>query len=260
MKTLILAGGRGSRISEESHLRPKPMIEINNKPLIWHIMKIYSFYGINDFIILAGYKSSIIVDYFLNYTHYNSDFTIDISNNDITFHTNKSELWKVTVLDTGLETMTGGRIKRAYEYIKDDPFFCLTYGDGLANIDINTLVQFHKSNNVLATLTAVKTPPRFGSLEIINNKVSSFKEKPIDQQNFINGGFFVLSPKVINYIEGDQTAWEEGPLQSLTHDKQVAAYKHKGFWQPMDTMRDKELLETLSKKGLPPWFNFEADR
>jgi glucose-1-phosphate cytidylyltransferase len=252
MKVVILAGGLGTRISEESHLKPKPMIEIGGRPLLWHIMKIYSQYGLNDFIICCGYKSYVIKEYFANYFLHLSDVTFDLKNNKMEVHHNESESWKVTLVDTGEETMTGGRIKRVKKYIGDDDF-CMTYGDGLSDINISELLKFHKNHGGLATLSATQPPGRFGALNIEGDLIKSFKEKPVGDGNWINGGFFVLSPKVIDLIEGDATTWEQGPLEKLANSKQLHAFQHHGFWQPMDTLRDKTQLETLWASGKAPW-------
>lgn len=252
MKTVILAGGLGTRISEESHLKPKPMIEIGGRPLLWHIMKIYSRYGLNDFIICSGYKSYVIKEYFANYFLHLSDVTIDLKNNKMEVHHSESEPWKVTLVDTGEETMTGGRIKRVKKYIGDQDF-CLTYGDGVADIDIKKLLEFHKTHGKYATLTATQPPGRFGALHLEGTKIKSFKEKPMGDGNWINGGFFVLNPKVIDFIDGDQTIWEREPLERLAEQSQLHAFQHKGFWQPMDTLRDKNYLEQLWQSGKAPW-------
>jgi len=254
MKVVILAGGFGTRISEESHLIPKPMIEIGDKPVLWHIMKIYTSYGFNEFIICCGYKQNVIKQWFANYYLNNSDVTFDFSSaNTMTVHTNISEPWKVTLVDTGLYTMTGGRIKRIQQYIGNETFM-LTYGDGVGNIDINALIEFHQKNRRLATLTAVRPPARFG-LANINKKdeVVSFVEKPIGDGSWINGGFFVLEPKIFDYISGDETIWEKEPLENLAAEKQLMAYKHYGFWRPMDTIRDKNVLEELWSSNQAPW-------
>ena len=254
MKAVILAGGFGTRISEETNLKPKPMIEIGEKPIIWHIMKIYSYYGINDFIICLGYKGYVIKEYFINYYKHMSDLTIDLSNNDIKIHNNYSESWKITLVNTGEDSMTGGRIKRISEYVKDEDFFCLTYGDGLSNVNIAESINFHKKHQKLATLTAVQPSGRFGALEIENNKITKFQEKPKGDGGYINGGFFILSPKVISYIkDGDKTIWEQSPLQNLAIDQQLMAFKHDGFWQPMDTLRDKNYLDELWNSKNAPW-------
>lgn len=252
MKVVILAGGLGTRISEESHLKPKPMIEIGGRPVLWHIMKIYSQFGLNDFIVCCGYKGYSIKEYFANYFLHLSDVTIDIKNNKMDVHHNESEPWKVTLVDTGAETMTGGRIKRVAKYIGHDDF-CLTYGDGLADIDIKKLLEFHKKHGGMATLTATQPPGRFGALGIQNNLVHSFKEKPVGDGNWINGGFFVLNSKVIDLIKDDSTIWENEPLEKLAESNQLHAFKHNGFWQPMDTLRDKNQLEQLWQSGKAPW-------
>jgi len=250
MKAVILAGGLGTRISEETHSIPKPMIEIGSKPILWHIMKLYSFYGINEFIICCGYKGYVIKEYFANYFLHNSDVTFDLDQNDIIVHHQRSEPWKVTLVDTGYSSMTGGRIKRIKDYIDND--FCLTYGDGLSDVNIADLISFHKKEGKLATLTAVSPPGRFGALELSGNIVKNFKEKPQGDNMFINGGFFVLSKKIFDYIDGDETIWEAEPLENIAKDNQLSAFIHNGFWQPMDTLRDKKLLENLWNNS-PPW-------
>jgi len=256
MKAVILAGGLGTRISEETHLKPKPMIEIGGKPILWHIMKIYSSHGINDFIICAGYKGYVIKEYFANYFLHMSDVTFDMSNNKMEVHGGNVENWKVTIIDTGDETMTGGRLLRVAHFLDHEPF-AFTYGDGVADIDITALITFHKLNNKLATLTAVQPPGRFGTLSFNvedSRFIKQFQEKPEDDGSWINGGFFVLDPKVFKYIEeGDGTIWERGPLETLVKEEQLAAYKHKGFWKPMDTLRDKVTLDELWTKGQAPW-------
>lgn len=253
MKAVILAGGLGTRISEESVSKPKPMIEIGGKPILWHIMKMYSSYGINDFVICCGYKGYVIKEYFANYFLHMSDVTIDMANNSIEVHHKKAEPWKVTLVDTGEETMTGGRLKRVSEYVKDEEAFCFTYGDGVSDINIKSLLQFHKEQNVKATLTAVYPPGRFGALDIKDHKVTSFKEKPKGDGGMINGGFFVLAPDVLNLLKDDSTIWEREPLETLAKEGQIAAYDHLGFWQPMDTLRDKNHLEELWASGNAPW-------
>jgi glucose-1-phosphate cytidylyltransferase len=257
MKAVILAGGYGTRISEESGVRPKPMVEIGDKPILWHIMKIYSTYGINDFVICCGYKAYVIKEYFANYFLHMADVTFDLSNNSIEILRKNSEPWKVTLVDTGENVMTGGRIKRVAEYIKDETF-CLTYGDGVCDIDIKKSIDFHKSEGALVTLTAVQQPGRFGAfiLESEDSKISSFREKPVgDGTNnaWINGGFFIVEPKVLDYIKDDSTVWEKEPLEELAKRNELSAYRHTGFWQPMDTLRDKHLLEDLWNKGNAPW-------
>jgi glucose-1-phosphate cytidylyltransferase len=251
MKAVILAGGLGTRISEESVSRPKPMIEIGGKPILWHIMKMYSSYGINDFVICCGYKGYLIKEYFANYFLHMSDVTIDMQNNSIEVHQKKVEPWKVTLVDTGEETMTGGRLKRVAQYLDAD--FCLTYGDGVGSVDIGSLIKFHKGHGRLATMTAVQPPGRFGALDVDGTSIKSFLEKPQGDGGWINGGFFVLSPKVIDLIEDDSSIWERQPLEALAKDGQLEAYFHEGFWQPMDTLRDKNHLEELWSSGNAPW-------
>ena len=253
MKAVILAGGKGTRISEESHLRPKPMIEIGGRPMLWHIMNIYSRHGVNDFIIALGYRGGMIKEYFSNYVLYSSDVTVDVRRGAITYHQNYAEPWRITMVDTGAETMTGGRLKRLARYLDGESCFCMTYGDGVADIDISALVDFHHRHHKLATLTAVVPPGRYGALLLDGDAVSSFVEKPPGDHAFINGGFFVLHPEVLRRIEGDATAWEQEPLESLTRDGELAAYRHTGFWQPMDTLRDRNQLEALWASGHAPW-------
>ena len=254
MKAVILAGGLGTRLSEETTLKPKPMVEIGEKPIIWHIMKIYASYGINDFIICLGYKGYQIKEYFLNYYRHQSDITIDLSRNVEKIHCSASENWRVTLVDTGENTMTGGRIKRIKKYIKDDEFFCLTYGDGVADINIAKLINFHRSHGKLATLTATYPPGRFGALSVdVAGNVLTFQEKVQLESHIINGGFFVLSPAVLNYIDGDGTSWENEPLTNLASQAELMAYTHAGFWQPMDTLRDKNYLNELWKANKAPW-------
>jgi glucose-1-phosphate cytidylyltransferase len=253
MKAVVFAGGMGTRISEETHLRPKPMIEIGGKPILWHILKIYSHHGINDFIICCGYKGYQIKEYFANYFLYTSDVTFDMSKNTMEVHHRSAEPWRVTLVDTGESTMTGGRLKRVAQHIQDEDAFCLTYGDGVSDVDITQLIAFHKAQNVQATLTATLPPGRFGALKFDGNKVATFMEKPKGDGNMINGGFFVLSPEVLSLIKGDETIWEQGPLESLAADGQLAAFQHSGFWQPMDTLRDRVLLEDLWASGHAPW-------
>ena len=252
MKTVILAGGLGTRISEESHLRPKPMIEIGGKPMLWHIMKIYSAHGLNDFIICLGYKGYMIKEYFANYHLHMTDVTFDIKANRMEVHENFADPWRVTLIDTGDDTMTGGRLRRVTRYLGDEDF-CFTYGDGVSDIDLSGLVRFHKAKGKLATLTAVQPPGRYGALAIESERVSRFQEKPDGDKSWINGGFFVLSPKVIDYISGDTTPWEREPLERLAAEGQVSAYTHHGFWQAMDTLREKNYLEQLWSSGKPPW-------
>jgi glucose-1-phosphate cytidylyltransferase len=252
VKVVILAGGLGTRISEETNLKPKPMIEIGGKPILWHIMKIYSYFGINEFIICCGYKGYLIKEYFANYFLHSSDMTIDLVENETIIHSNSSEPWRVTLVDTGNDTMTGGRLKRVKNYL-DKEDFCFTYGDGLSDINIRDLINFHKSHKKLATTTAVLPPGRFGSLELEEDKILSFKEKPDGDGSWINGGFFVLSPKVIDYIDNDQTIWERDPMERIASDNQMRAFFHKNFWQPMDTLRDKNNLEELWRTNSAPW-------
>lgn len=252
MKAVILAGGLGTRISEETLLKPKPMVEIGNRPILWHIMKIYSSFDINEFIICCGYRGYMIKEYFANYSLHNSDITFDMSNGDMQVHESKTEPWKVTLVDTGTNTMTGGRIKRIRHYLDNDDF-CMTYGDGVADVDIRALLTQHQQNATLATMTAVRPPGRFGSLQIEDNKVSRFIEKPDGDGGWINGGFFVLSPKVMDYIEHDLTPWERAPMEGLVKDRQLSVYKHHGFWQPMDTLRERQQLDALWNDGEAPW-------
>ncbi len=253
MKAVILAGGYGTRLCEETFLKPKPMVEIGGKPMLWHIMKIYSQHGINEFIICCGYKGFLIKEYFANYFLHMSDVTFDLANNKMHVHENKAEPWKVTLVDTGEDTATGGRLKRVKEYLKNEAFFCLTYGDGVSNVDITESIIFHKSQNTLATVTATYPQAKFGALAIEGDRVISFLEKPKGDNVMVNGGFFVLSPKVIDYIEGDKTSWEVAPLETLAYEGQLSVYKHDAFWQPMDTLRDKNLLEELWASGRAPW-------
>lgn len=253
MKAVILAGGLGTRISEDTSSRPKPMIEIGGRPILWHIMKTYSHHGINDFIICCGYKGYVIKEYFSNYFLHMSDITFDMSKNNIEVHQRYAEPWKITLVDTGEETMTGGRLKRVADYIKDEEDFCLTYGDGVGDVNITELIAFHKEQNVKATLTATLPPGRFGALDLSGNKVNSFVEKPQGDGAMINGGFFVLSPKVLDYITGDKTIWEHEPLKRLAKEGELAAFKHHGFWQPMDTLREKVHLEELWQADKAPW-------
>ncbi len=253
MKVVILAGGFGTRISEESHLRPKPMIEIGGKPILWHIMKIFSYHGFNEFIICCGYKGHLIKEYFANYFLYNSDITFDLKSNKRIIHDNFSDPWKVTVVDTGVETMTGGRIKRIDHYINEGEDFFLTYGDGVSDIDLTSVLLFHRKHKKLATVTAVQPPGRFGQLVLKENMVEKFIEKPDGDGGYINGGFFILNKRIMNYIEDDFTIWEKNPLSNLANDGELLAYTHNGFWQPMDTLRDKVLLEKLWNDQLAPW-------
>jgi glucose-1-phosphate cytidylyltransferase len=253
MKAVILAGGLGTRISEETHLKPKPMIEIGGRPILWHVMKLYSAHGINDFIICCGYKGYVIKEYFANYCLHMSDVTFDMSNNKMQVHQRKAEAWNVTLVDTGDSTLTGGRLKRVADYLQDQESFCFTYGDGLSNVDISKLVDFHRSHGKLATVTAVQPPGRYGALQLSGAKVSGFTEKPRGDGGLINGGFFVLSTKVLGLIEGDQTSWEGAPLAGLASFGELMAYEHLDFWQPMDTLRDKTHLEELWQSGRAPW-------
>ncbi len=253
MKVVILAGGLGTRISEETDNIPKPMIQIGSKPILWHIMKIYSDHGINDFIICCGYKGYVIKEYFSNYFLHMSDVTFCMKSNKMKVHHKRSEPWTITLVDTGEETMTGGRIKRIEQFVKDEECFCLTYGDGVSNINITKLIKYHKQKNTLATLTAVYPPGRFGALDIHGGKVRTFEEKPKGDGSRINGGFFVLSPKVISLIEDDSTVWEQKPMESLAKSGEMSAFEHDGFWQPMDTLRDKNYLEELWQSNAAPW-------
>jgi glucose-1-phosphate cytidylyltransferase len=252
MKAVILAGGLGTRISEESSLRPKPMIEIGGKPILWHVMKIYSAHGINDFIICLGYRGYMIKEYFSNYALHMSDVTIDMKTNKMEIHNSSAEPWRVTLVDTGENTMTGGRLKRVAQYLNGEDF-CFTYGDGVGDVDITREIAFHKTQGTLATLTATQPPGRFGALNMDQHKIISFQEKPQGDGGWINGGFFVLSPKVIDYIEGDDTIWEREPMERLAVEGNMTAYRHHGFWQPMDTLRDKNHLEELWASGKAPW-------
>ena len=253
MKVVILAGGYGTRISEESISKPKPMIEIGGKPILWHIMKIYSAHGINDFIICCGYKGYVIKEYFANYFLHNSDVTFDMQKNHMQVHQQYAEPWKVTLVDTGENTMTGGRLKRISEYVKDEESFCFTYGDGVSSVDVSASIQFHQQQGRLATMTAVYPPGRFGALDIDQNRVTTFKEKPKGDGGMINGGFFVLSPKVLELLDQDDSVWEKEPLEHLAKSRELSAYEHHGFWQPMDTLRDKNYLEELWLAGNAPW-------
>lgn len=253
MKAVILAGGLGTRISEETHLKPKPMIDIGGKPILWHILKTYSAHGVNDFIICCGYKGYVIKEYFANYFLHMSDVTFDMASNRMEVHERHAEPWRVTLVDTGENTMTGGRLKRVAGYLKGEDAFCFTYGDGVANVDIRSSIKFHRAHGKLATVTAVQPPGRYGALQISGNSVQGFTEKPPGDGGLINGGYFVLSPKVIDLIEGDQSPWESRPLESLARQKQLMAFEHHGFWQPMDTLREKTLLEELWLSGQAPW-------
>ena len=252
MKAVILAGGLGTRISEESHLKPKPMIEIGGRPILWHIMKIYSHYGINDFVICLGYRGYVIKEYFANYFLHMSDVTFDMAQNRMEVHQNSAEPWRVTLIDTGADTMTGGRLKRVRDHIGDEAF-CFTYGDGVADIDIAAQLAFHRAHKKLATVTAIQPPGRYGALDIDAGRVLSFQEKPAGDGAWINGGFFILDPRVIDHIDGDQTSWEATPLVQLAAQGELMSYQHRGFWQPMDTLRDKNHLEDLWAGGQAPW-------
>lgn len=253
MKAVILAGGLGTRLSEETATRPKPMIEIGGRPILWHILKMYSHHGINDFIICCGYKGYVIKEYFANYFLHMSDVTFDMRNNRMEVHHKRAEPWSVTLVDTGEDSMTGGRLLRVGKYIKDDEAFCFTYGDGVGDIDISATIEFHRQHGKSATLTCTYPPGRFGALDIQNHQVMSFKEKPKGDGAMINGGFFVLKPDVLKHIKDDSTVWEQEPLMNLAADDQLMAYEHHGFWQPMDTLRDKHLLEELWASGKAPW-------
>jgi glucose-1-phosphate cytidylyltransferase len=253
MKAVILAGGLGTRLSEETVSKPKPMVEIGGKPILWHIMKLYSHYGINDFIICCGYKGYVIKEYFANYFLHQSDITFNMKDNQMIVHEKRAEPWTITLIDTGENTMTGGRLKRVSKYLENEKHFCFTYGDGVSDVNIKELIEFHHAHGKEATLTAAFPPGRFGALDIENNKVNTFQEKPRGDGALINGGFFVLSPKVINRIENDGTIWEQEPLKGLATDEQLMAFKHEGFWQPMDTLRDKMYLEELLETNKAPW-------
>ena len=253
MKAVILAGGLGTRISEETHLKPKPMIEIGGKPILWHIMKIYSAHGINDFVVCCGYKGYLIKEYFANYFLHMSDVTFDMAMNEMQVHQQKAEPWQVTLVDTGDNTMTGGRLKRVADYLRDEQAFCFTYGDGVADVDVSRLIDFHRAHGKLATVTAVQPPGRYGALQLDGARVAGFAEKPRGDGGLINGGFFILSPKVVDYIAADGTAWESSPMERLAGEGQLMAFEHRGFWQPMDTLREKNLLEDLWSRGRAPW-------
>jgi glucose-1-phosphate cytidylyltransferase len=253
IKAVILAGGLGSRLAEETVARPKPMVEIGGQPILWHIMKIYGSYGIQEFVICLGYKGYMIKEYFANYFLHTSDVTFDLANNAMQTLSVKSEPWRVTLIDTGDSSMTGGRLKRAIEHVRGDEFFCMTYGDGVSNVDISALLASHIRSGRLATVTGIQPPGRFGALRTTEDAVVGFQEKPAGDGGWINGGFFVLSPKVGDYIKGDETIWEREPMEALAHEGQLGLYRHHGFWQPMDTMRDKSYLEQLWAGGAPPW-------
>lgn len=253
MKVVILAGGLGTRISEETHLRPKPMIEIGGRPLLWHIMKIYAAHGLSDFVVCAGYRGYMIKEYFANYRLHRSDVSVDLATGNVVYHASSAEPWKVTIVDTGDDTMTGGRVRRIRDYLQANEPFCLTYGDGVTDLDIASEIAFHRAHGKDATIAAVVPPGRYGALELQGNRVTSFTEKPPGDNALINGGFFVLHPRVIDRIAGDDTPWEAEPLQALARDGQLMAFTHAGFWQPMDTLRDKNRLETLWDSGKAPW-------
>jgi glucose-1-phosphate cytidylyltransferase len=253
MKAVILAGGLGTRLSEETTIRPKPMVEIGGKPILWHILKSYSAHGINDFVICCGYKGYVIKEFFANYFLHTSDVTFDMQYNTMQVHERHAEPWKVTLVDTGDSTMTGGRLKRVRKYVEGDEAFCFTYGDGVADVDIAASIRFHREHGHLGTMTAVQPPGRFGSIDMDGARITAFKEKPQGDGNWINGGYFVLSPKVIDYIDGDTTIWEKDPMETLAAAGQMHAFLHHGFWQPMDTLRDKETLVSLWGGGRAPW-------
>jgi len=253
MKTVILAGGLGTRISEESHLKPKPMIEIGGRPILWHIMKLYSAYGFNDFVVCLGYRGYVVKEYFANYVLHNADLTVDLKAGSIEYHATNHEPWRVTLVETGAETMTGGRLKRVAKYLEPDEPFFMTYGDGVADVDLKALADFHKSHGKAATITAVAPPGRYGALDINDGRVDRFIEKPPGDNGLINGGFFVLDPQVIGRIDDDATIWEREPLEGLAADGELMAYRHDGFWAAMDTLRDKNILEGLWASGEAPW-------
>jgi glucose-1-phosphate cytidylyltransferase len=253
MKAVLLAGGLGTRISEETHLKPKPMVEIGGRPILWHIMKIYSHHGINEFVICCGYRGYVIKEYFQNYFLHMSDVTFEMQDNSMQVHQRKAEPWRVTLVDTGDLTMTGGRLKRVAAHIEGEDAFCFTYGDGLSDIDISAEIAFHRAHGRLATVTAVQPPGRYGALEIVGDRVDGFIEKPLGDGGFINGGFFILSPACLAYIDGDATSWENEPITRIAADGELQAYRHRGFWQPMDTLRDKIQLEELWASGRAPW-------
>lgn len=253
MKAVILAGGLGTRISEETHLKPKPMIEIGGKPILWHIMKLYSAHGVNEFVVCCGYKGYVIKEYFANYFLHMSDVTIDMADNKMEVHNQKAEPWRVTLVDTGDSTLTGGRLKRVARYVENEKAFCFTYGDGVSDVDIGAAIQFHNTHGKLATVTAVQPPGRYGALERDGNQVINFVEKPRGDGGVINGGFFILSPECLSLIDGDNTSWEGEPLTRLAQTNQMMAFEHHGFWQPMDTLRDKNHLEELWSNGTAPW-------
>jgi len=253
MKAVILAGGLGTRISEETHLKPKPMVEIGGRPILWHIMKMYSAHGVNDFVICCGYKGYVIKEYFANYFLHMSDVTFDMSKNEMEVHQRKAEPWRVTLVDTGDDTLTGGRLKRVAEYIRNEDSFCFTYGDGVSDVDISATIAFHKNHGKMASVTAVQPPGRYGALERSGAKITGFTEKPRGDGALINGGFFVLSPRVLELIDSDQASWEGEPLTKLAQMGEMMAFEHTGFWQPMDTLREKNMLEDLWSAGRAPW-------
>jgi glucose-1-phosphate cytidylyltransferase len=257
MKAVILAGGLGTRLSEETATRPKPMVDVGGKPILWHILKMYAQHGVNDFVICCGYKGYVIKEYFANYFLHMSDVTFDMRSNRMEVHHKRAEPWNVTLVDTGDDSMTGGRLRRVAKYVEDEDAFCFTYGDGVGDIDISATIDFHRSHGKAATLTATYPPGRFGALEIKNRQVMSFKEKPKGDGALINGGFFVLSPKVLGYLNDDSDVWEQRPLAQLAAEGELMAYQHEGFWQPMDTLRDKQLLEELWTSGKAPWKTWE---
>ncbi|WP_448192211.1 glucose-1-phosphate cytidylyltransferase [Azospirillum sp. sgz301742] len=253
MKAVILAGGLGTRISEETHIKPKPMVEVGGKPILWHIMKLYSAHGVNEFIICCGYKGYVIKEYFANYFLHMSDVTFDMARNRMEVHEQKAEPWRVTLVDTGEDTLTGGRLQRVASYVKDEEAFCFTYGDGVANVDITASIAFHKSHGKLATVTAVQPPGRYGALDLVGKQVRGFQEKPKGDGSWINGGFFVLSPGAIEAVDGDASSWESDALGRIAAAEQLMAFEHTGFWQPMDTLREKNQLEALWESGCAPW-------
>jgi len=259
MKAVILAGGLGTRLSEETSVRPKPMVEIGGRPILWHIMKMYSAHGVNDFVICCGYKGYVIKEFFANYCLHTSDVTFHMADNRMEVHRRRSEPWSVTLVDTGDESMTGGRLRRVAKYVRDEDAFCFTYGDGVSDVDIGATLRFHQAHGKLATVTATYPPGRFGALELEGGQVRRFVEKPRGDGGLINAGFFVLSPKVLPYIEGDASIWEQAPLMNLAADGQLMAYEHKGFWQPMDTLRDKQHLENLWDSGKAPWKSWDCN-
>ena len=257
MKAVILAGGLGTRLSEETAIRPKPMVEIGGRPILWHILKSYSYHGINDFVICCGYKGYIIKEYFANYFLHMSDVTFNMKSNQMQVHHKRAEDWNITLIDTGDHSMTGGRLRRVAEYVKDEDAFCFTYGDGVSDLDITASIAFHRNHGKAATLTATYPPGRFGAIDIQNHQVMSFKEKPKGDGAFVNGGFFVLSPKVLSYLKSDAAIWEQEPLMQLAADGELMAFQHQGFWQPMDTLHDKQVLENLWTSGQAPWKKWE---